>query len=168
MLPLIVFKTFLLHIWLSTFTGPHTWLSNLWNKDDKKHSDIVRHEDRPILLFIMFIRPSHLLLGSLGWSNMKFYDCWYYTRRVFYVTCFVILLSIEWSDGFWLRSQMCNKSPQSRGGRYCHHHVWPCGRAFAFLFRMISRKPLAGSFSYCIHISLRGCRCAFWGLRPLT
>ena len=29
-------------------------------------------------------------------------------------------------------------------------------------FRTISRKPVVGLFSYCVHASLRGCRCAFW------
>ena len=38
------------------------------------------------------------------------------------------------------------------------------GRASVLRFRTISRKPLAGLLSYCIHTSLRGCRFAFWGL----
>ena len=49
-------------------------------------------------------------------------------------------------------------------GGYCHYYVWLWLCASMFCFRMISRKPLAGMFSYHIHTSLRGCRCAFWGL----
>ena len=33
-----------------------------------------------------------------------------------------------------------------------------------FSFRTISRQAFAGLFSYCMHTSLRGCRCAFWVL----
>ena len=49
----------------------------------------------------------------------------------------------------------------------CHHHVWPCGCAVVFRFRMISWKLLAGLFPYCTHTSLKGCRCAFWGFLML-
>ena len=61
---------------------------------------------------------------------------------------------------------------QCRGSGDCHQHVCPCGRAsidaFVFRFRTISWKAFAGLFLYCIHTSLRWCRCAFWGLLPLT
>ena len=53
--------------------------------------------------------------------------------------------------------------PRSRGGGYCHHHVWSCVCASVFRYRTIYLNPLARLLSYCIHISLRGCRCAFWG-----
>ena len=46
--------------------------------------------------------------------------------------------------------------------------VWLYICASVFRFRTISRKPLAELFSYFIHTSLKGCRCAFWGLWPLT
>ena len=42
------------------------------------------------------------------------------------------------------------------------------GRASVFRSQTISLKPLAGLLSYCIHTSLRGCRCAFCELWPLT
>ena len=57
---------------------------------------------------------------------------------------------------------------QCRGGAYCHHHVWPCVCTSVFRFRTISLKMLAVLLSYCIHTSLRGCWCAFWGLWPST
>ena len=50
------------------------------------------------------------------------------------------------------------------GGGYCHHNLWLCDRVSVFRFQTISWKLLAGLFSYCIHTSLRGCRCVFWGL----
>ena len=37
-----------------------------------------------------------------------------------------------------------------------------------FSFWTISQKAFAGLFSYCMHTSLRGCRCASWGLLLLT
>ena len=58
--------------------------------------------------------------------------------------------------------------PRSRGGEHCHHHVWPCVYVSPFRFRRITRKPLAGLFSYCINTSLKRCRYVYWGLRPLT
>ena len=41
--------------------------------------------------------------------------------------------------------------------------VRQCGRAAVFRSRAIYLKPLAGLLLYCIHTSLRWCRCAFWG-----
>ena len=72
------------------------------------------------------------------------------------------------SDKFFYTCAIFIPRPYFVGGGYCHHHVLPGGRASVFRFRTISLKPLAGLLSYCIHTSLRGCRCAFLGLWPLT
>ena len=51
--------------------------------------------------------------------------------------------------------------PWSRGGDIV---ITMSGRASVFRSRTIYLKPLAGLLSYCIHTSLRGCRCAFLGV----
>ena len=42
--------------------------------------------------------------------------------------------------------------PRSKGGGYCHHHVWPCVCTSVFRFRRISLKPLVGLLSNCISL----------------
>ena len=79
--------------------------------------------------------------------------------------CIICLQVEHWE---WSAVSFFIPRRRSRGGGYCHHHVWPCGRASVFRFQTISLKPLAGLLSYCIQTSLRGCRCAFWSLWPLT
>ena len=58
---------------------------------------------------------------------------------------------------------MGKKIWQSRGGDI---DITMSGRKSASRFQTISQKPLAGLFSYYIHLythPLEGCRCAFWG-----
>ena len=70
-----------------------------------------------------------------------------------------------------------------RGCRCAFWGLWPLPYFFTFdleaiieylilddklSFRTISHEAFAGLFSYCTHTSLKGCRCAFWGLWPLT
>ena len=62
-----------------------------------------------------------------------------------------------------LRTDIFYPPPTSRDGGYCHHHVWPCVRV-SFpdnISETVSR------IAFILHthiISLRGFRCAFWGL----
>ena len=48
--------------------------------------------------------------------------------------------------------QFLSPAHESGGGGYCYHHVWP---SVFRRFPTISREPLAGLFSHCIHTSLR-------------
>ena len=50
---------------------------------------------------------------------------------------------VEGQQNLMLWKTICRfiHRPRSRGGGYCHHHVWPCGRASAFCFWTLSRRP---------------------------
>ena len=48
---------------------------------------------------------------------------------------------------------------QSRGGGYCHHHVWPCGLASVDISETASRV----AFILHTRASFWGCRCDFLG-----
>ena len=62
---------------------------------------------------------------------------------------------------------ICHFKSETKLGRW-DMVITMSGRTSVFRFRTISRKPVAGLFSYCIHTSLRGYGCVFWGLWPLT
>ena len=101
------------------------------------------------------------------YSEVHNYCCFKYLDLISLIKKNVLcLLSAGWQRLPIINQHFLSPAHENRG--WGDIVITMSGRASVFRFRTISLKPLAGLLLNCIHTSLRGCRCAFWGFWPLT